>query len=93
MDKKSLTKEAFIDPRMTITNIKNEKRETFKLMNTNFVMGDKENPKNTYMTIYKKELDGRPCKSPVKNLKKAFGINLKISNNESNDYLSEKQLR
>lgn len=62
-------------------------------MDTNFVMGDQENPKNMYMTVYHNKLDGRPCKSPVRNQKKKFGINFKISNNENNDYLSEKQLR
>jgi hypothetical protein len=62
-------------------------------MNTNFNLGDKENPRNTFMTIYNKQLEGRPCKSPAKNQKNKFLNSVKISNNENNDFISEKQLR
>ena len=83
----------FSDPKNTNTDIVNEKRDTFRLMNTNFTFGDKENPNNTYMTVYKNKLDGRPCKSPVKNQKKKYVTTVKISNNKDNDFLTEKQLR
>lgn len=45
------------------------------------------------MTINKNQLEGRQCKSPAKNQKSNFLNAVKISNNENNDYISEKQLR
>ena len=42
-------------------------------MNTQFTMGDKQNPNSAYLTVYKNKLDGRPVKSPVKNLKSKKG--------------------
>lgn len=92
-NKNSLTKGDYIDPKKTNTEIKNEKRDTFRLMNTNFLFGDKENPNNTYLTVYKNKLNGQPCNSPAKNQKKRFNTNFKISNNQDNDFISEKQLR
>lgn len=63
-------------------------------MDTNFVFGDMENPKNTYLTVYGNKLDGRPVKSPVKNLKNNKEITtVKISNNMENDFVTEKQLK
>ena len=92
-DKQSLTKEDFNDPKNKNTDIINGKRNTFELMNTNFTMGDLDNPKNAYLTVYKNKLDGRPCKSPVRSQKKKYGVNFNISNHKENDFLSEKQLR
>ena len=62
-------------------------------MNSNFNLGDNENPKNTFLTIYKNKMEGRPCKSPAKNQKNNFKNNIKISNNENNDFISENHLR
>lgn len=62
-------------------------------MNTNFILGEQENPRSAFMTTYKNKLKGRPCLSPARNQKKKFIVNFKISNNEPNDFLSEKQLR
>jgi hypothetical protein len=63
-------------------------------MNTNFTMGDKENPNTAYLTVYKNKLDGRPAKDPVKNLfSKKEITTVKISNNLNNDFISEKQYK
>ena len=63
-------------------------------MNTQFTMGDKQNPNSAYLTVYKNKLDGRPVKSPVKNLKSKKEITtVKISNNRENDFLTEKQYK
>ena len=93
-DKKSILKEDFLNPGEANTNITNEKRDTFKLMNTNFTMGDKENPNTAYLTVYKNKLDGRMPKDPVKNLfSKKEITTVKISNNLNNDFLTEKQYK
>lgn len=55
-------------------------------------MGDDNNP-NLYMTVYKKALNGRQCKTPAENQKKNFLKTFKINGNEENDFISEKQLR
>lgn len=57
-------------------------------------MGDRENPNSLYMTVYKNKLDGRPVKSPVKNQKTKNEVTtVKISNNQENDFLTEKQFK
>ena len=89
-----MIKEDFINPGDANTDITNEKRDTFKLMNTNFVMGEQENPNSAYLTVYKNKLDGRQVKDPVKNLfSKKEITTVKISNNLNNDFLTEKQYK
>jgi hypothetical protein len=63
-------------------------------MDTNFILGEKEHPKNIYLSEYKNRLDGRRVLNPVVNLKDNKEITtVKISNNRYNDFISEKQLK
>jgi hypothetical protein len=84
----------FINQKNINSNIINQKRDTFKLRNTNFILGEEENPEKAYLSICKDTYKGKSVIDPVKNLKDIKEITtVKISNNQGNDFLTEKQYK
>ena len=83
-----------IDPKNIKSDIVNKKLDTFLAMASHFSLGEKaENPKKHYETIYKDHMAFKITDSPVENQKNKYPISVKIAGNDSNDFVTEKQLR